>query len=98
MAFTHLLILISSSTPAARYKTGHPDRARAKKFLAPAFSTNNLQKTTLDILYRRLQSTIMKFSRNAQKKETIDVKNVISPFVPLCILTAHSLVFHHADL
>lgn len=61
-------------------KTSDPHRTKARKFLAPAFSTNNLQKTTLDILYHRVDATISKFLKSSLSNEMIDVKNVCPSF------------------
>lgn len=35
------------------YPTADPDRAKARKFIAPSFSTANLQKNTLEVLYTK---------------------------------------------
>ncbi len=71
-----VLSSVSLTLVCDRYKTANPDRAKARKFLAPAFSTNNLQKTTLDILYQRTNSILCEFHKCASENESVNMKEV----------------------
>ncbi len=61
----------------SRYATAHPQRFHDRKFLAPAFSTNNLQKTTLAILNNNTRQLIASLDIAASTGAPVDVKQVL---------------------